>query len=139
MRNRLSLVCASLVLVAAAYVVGSRQSSAQGFRSGVGSIWEGNATYVSGGLLHVVQLNQQTGTQESISTIALPRGGEIADVCARNDGGGDASVAWLLYADGALFEYTNTAGWRQIGNLAIGGATTALPQSWGQVKDRYHK
>ena len=139
MNSRLLLIGAAVVWLASGYLVGPRLSAAQGPGPGVGSIWEGNATYVSGSVLHVVELNQQTGTQSGIVSLALPRGGEIADVCARSDGAGGIGVSWLLYGDGSLFEYTPGTGWRQIEDLAGGSSTAGIGASWGQVKDRYRK
>jgi hypothetical protein len=62
--------------------------------------------------------------------------GSFISISAAQPGYGTSTVAWALTSDGRVY-YAGSPGspFELVGT--IGGSTTTIPQSWGQVKERY--
>lgn len=134
MAKKLFYVCAGLLCIALAYHLGATSATAQAPETYVVGSFDVDTdpTVIdSNGNMWAMGWSNSRGSR--IGPIALPKPGRVLAVSVSVVAGSHDTR--LLYDDGDAYIFDRTA-WQFIGNVA-GGATPALRESWGAVKQRY--
>jgi len=141
MAKKFFYVCAGICLLACSLDAFNRRAAAQIAMQPEAWIDDANVSYANGSLLYAVHLNAYSGIDAPPTSIPLPSYSGTILSATTAVGGSPAVIAdaFIVYYDGAVFQYQPASGWRQVASMTGGGQTTATSATWGQVKSTYRK
>jgi hypothetical protein len=138
MARKFSNICAGMFLLALSYHLGARNAGAQGAGLLCAAANEGAATnwaVDSNGTLYE-QTRNDAGPGPWYQIRTIPVTSKPVAILVYQASGGDTAFS-LLTEDGTAYAWVGWQGTYTTSSVFSGGPTSALQQSWGQLKSRY--